>query len=108
MAILGMADLICQEDRITCVGAAHAGRLRLHGGESRGACYRSHPRPRCSRYGRGNMGVSGLLSRVLLVCAAALLVAPVPANAQFNQFEIKEPKVEKGEVEIDYLGDYQV
>jgi len=29
-----------------------------------------------------------------------------PANAQLNQLEIKEPRVEAGEVDVEYLGDY--
>ena len=53
------------------------------------------------------MGLSGLLGGALLLCAAALLVDPMPASAQFHDFEIKEPKFEQGEVDIDYLGDYQ-
>jgi hypothetical protein len=40
---------------------------------------------------------------MLVVCTAALAVASRPA---IGQFEIREPKVEKGEFEIEYLGDY--
>ena len=35
-----------------------------------------------------------------------VLTALAPAHAQLNQFEIREPKVEAGEVEVEYLGDY--
>jgi hypothetical protein len=34
------------------------------------------------------------------------LVVDAPATAQINQLEIRVPKVEAGEVEIEYLGDY--
>jgi hypothetical protein len=34
------------------------------------------------------------------------LLLGTPATAQINQFEIKQPKVEAGEVEVEYLGDY--
>src|SRR5262245_47172597 len=47
---------------------------------------------------------------VLRAAAGTMLVgatlAATPADAQLNQLEIKEPKVEAGEVEIEYLGDY--
>jgi hypothetical protein len=36
----------------------------------------------------------------------ALLLTSGTAKAQLNQFEIKEPKVEQGEVEIEYGGDH--
>jgi hypothetical protein len=51
----------------------------------------------------GNMRISGLL---IILCAAVLALAPALGSAQINQFEIKEPKVEAGEVEIQVLGDY--
>ena len=35
-----------------------------------------------------------------------VLTALAPAHAQLNQFEIREPKVEAGEVEVEYLADY--
>jgi hypothetical protein len=34
------------------------------------------------------------------------VVASLPALAQMNQLEIREPKVEAGEFELEYLGDY--
>jgi hypothetical protein len=34
------------------------------------------------------------------------VLASRPSYAQLNQFEIKEPKVEAGEVEVEFLGDY--
>jgi hypothetical protein len=43
------------------------------------------------------------------VTGSLLLAGTVPsggASAQINQFEIREPKVEAGEVELEYLGDY--
>src|SRR5262245_45146577 len=43
---------------------------------------------------------------VLGAAGLSLLMGSV-AHAQLNQFEIKEPKVEAGEVELEYLGDYQ-
>jgi hypothetical protein len=49
------------------------------------------------------MRISGPL---IILCSAVLAVASAPASAQFNQFEIREPKVEAGEVEIQVLGDY--
>lgn len=36
----------------------------------------------------------------------ALLGGGGSASAQLNQFEIRQPKVEAGEVELEYLGDY--
>jgi hypothetical protein len=41
-----------------------------------------------------------------LLGLGALLLTPGAATAQLNQFEIKEPKVEQGEVEIEYGGDH--
>jgi hypothetical protein len=52
------------------------------------------------------MRISGSHAGTLVLCTAALIIAPEPAQGQFNQFEIKEPKVEKGEFEIEYSGDY--
>jgi hypothetical protein len=34
------------------------------------------------------------------------MLAGGPANAQLNQLEIRQPKVEAGEVELEYLGEY--
>jgi hypothetical protein len=39
-------------------------------------------------------------------CLLAGAVLSGVANAQLNQLEIREPKVEAGEVELEYLGDY--
>lgn len=50
------------------------------------------------------MRLPALIAAVLGCCA--LIGAGAPASAQINQFEIKEPKVEKGETEIEYRGDY--
>jgi len=36
----------------------------------------------------------------------ATMLASGTASAQLNQFEIRQPKVEAGEVELEYLGDY--
>jgi hypothetical protein len=55
--------------------------------------------------GRGKMRIAVLTATGCAVLACAML-AGGPASAQFNEFEIKEPKVEAGEVEIEYLGDY--
>jgi hypothetical protein len=34
------------------------------------------------------------------------MLAGAVANAQINEFQVKEPKVEAGEIELEYLGDY--
>src|SRR5262245_32082939 len=52
------------------------------------------------------MRTSGFFAKVLFLCAVGLALESRPAIGQLNQFEIREPKVEKGEFEIELLGDY--
>src|SRR5262245_28756878 len=47
-----------------------------------------------------------ILRAVVAFTFLGVLMAPLPARAQLNQFEIREPKVEAGEVEVEYLWDY--
>jgi len=45
--------------------------------------------------------------RAAVACTfLGVLMTSFPARAQLNQFEIREPKVEAGEVEVEYLVDY--
>ena len=52
-----------------------------------------------------NMLIAILRAAVPSICFGVLM-AVAPAHAQLNQFEIREPKVEAGEVEVEYLWDY--
>src|SRR5688572_6154281 len=51
------------------------------------------------------MRIAALGAAGICICLGAVSVS-APAGAQLNQFEIREPKVEAGEVELEYLGDY--
>jgi hypothetical protein len=51
------------------------------------------------------MRMAGLGAAGVAILVATTLAGPA-AYAQLNQFEIREPKVEAGEVELEYLGDY--
>ena len=54
--------------------------------------------------GGQNMRIAVLRAAVSSIFLAVL--AGAPARAQLNQLEIRQPKVEAGEVEVEYLGDY--
>jgi len=51
------------------------------------------------------MLIAILRAAVPSICLG-MLTALAPAHAQLNQLEIREPKVEAGEVEVEYLVDY--